>query len=514
MDGSVPVAGGWVRGTHEDGVWAFRGVPYARAPVGALRWRSPQPPAPWSGVRDATAPGCVAPQTPPVVGSSVPGDPVEQSEDCLHLSVWTPSLDTARRPVMVWIHGGGFTSGTAGSLLYSGDDLVRRGDVVVVTINYRLGALGFLAHPAFASGGQPLWGNWGLLDQVAALRWVRDHIAAFGGDPSNVTVFGESAGAMSICALLAMPVARGLFHRAILQSGGPYTFSAARASRRAEDLVHVLGLGEVRREELEKVPADDLVAATAGLQRRLPAPGELPLPLLPVVDGRSLPAEPLEAVASGVAATVPLLVGTNRDEIAFFSLSDPHMAGMDEDQLHRRLRRSAPEVASGDVVAAYRSARARRAEGVTPRDIWISAATDLVFRWPTLRVAAAQRAHQGATYAYLFTWETPVLGGALGSCHALEIPFVFGTVRHPVVGGFSGGGPAADALSAQMQAAWVAFARGGDPSSGAGVWTPWDPLRRTTMVFASESRLEEAPRDEELGVWEAALPLHGVAATP
>ena len=508
MSGVVAVAGGWVRGRKVDGVWEFLGVPYARSPERALRWRPPQAPEPWAGVRDARSPGPCAPQTAPAPGTSLPGDPVEQSEDCLHLSVWTPELDSARRPVLVWIHGGGFATGSAGNVLYAGGELAQRGDAVVVAVNYRLGGLGFLAHPSLATADHAGYGNWGLLDQIAALRWVRDHIAAFGGDPSSVTVFGESAGGMSVSALLAMPTARGLFHRAIVESGPPYTHEADRAAEAAEDVVKELGLGTVSRERLEHVPAADLVAAVAAVQARPPRPGELPLPLLPVVDGVTLPAAPLEAVARGSASEVPLVVGTNKDELAFFSLVDPGMATIDDAQLLRRVRRSVPAARPEEVVATYRRARMRRGEPVTPRDLWVAAGSDLVFRWPSLRLAAAQRARQPRTFVYLFAWETPVFGGILGSCHALEIPFVFGTVRHPVVGAFSGGGAAAEALSEDMQAAWLAFARTGDPSSArSGPWPAWDPARRTTMVFGRRATLADAPRDEELAVWKSLAPL-------
>jgi para-nitrobenzyl esterase len=433
---------------------------------------------------------------------------MEQSEDCLHLSVWTPGLDSARRPVLVWIHGGGFVTGTAGNVMYAGGDLAQRSDVVAVTVNYRLGGLGFLAHPLLATAEHAGYGNWGLLDQIAALRWVRDHIAAFGGDPSNVTVFGESAGGMSVSALLAMPSARGLFHKAIVESGPPYTHGANRAAEAAEDVVKELGLGEVSRDLLQRVPATDLVAAVGAVQARPPRSGELPLPLLPVVDGVTLPVDPLEAVARGSAEEVPLVVGTNKDELAFFALADPGMATIDDAQLLGRVRRSAPAARPEEVVATYRRARMRRGEPVTPRDLWVAAGSDLVFRWPSLRLAAAQRARQPRTFVYLFTWETPVFGGIFGACHALEIPFVFGTVRHPVVGAFSGGGAAAEALSEDMQAAWAAFARTGDPSSRrSGPWPAWDPARRATMVFGRRATLEEAPRDEELAVWKPLAPL-------
>lgn len=512
----LEVAGGRIRGRRHGGIWSYRGIPYARSPAGPLRWRPPEPAAPWPGVRDATAFGPIAPQPPPIPGVAVPGDPLDQSEDCLTLNVWTPAPDGARRPVMVWIHGGGFTSGTGGSILYRGGDLALHGDVVVVTVNYRLGALGFLAHPALAEDGPTpaTTGNWGLLDQVAALHWVREHATTFGGDPDNVTVFGESAGAMSISALLAMPMAEGLFHRAVVQSGPPYTHSAQRAQRAAEDLAAVLGIEQITRGVLERVPAADLVTATKQLQDRLPPPGELPLPFLPVVDGAVLPRAPEDAAAAGLLARVPLLVGTNRDELTFFAMGDRRLWEIDDDRLHYWMARAAPDVPPHEVVGCYRTARATRGEPVAPRDLWVAAGSDRVFRWPTLSLAAAQRVHRPDTFVYLFTWETPAFGGLLGSCHALEIPFVFGSVRRPVVAAFTGGGPDAEALSARMRDAWSAFARSGNPShAGAGSWPAWDPGRRATMVFGpGGGTVVDAPRNEELAVWERAAPLVGPAA--
>ena len=510
MDGVRDVAGGRIRGRERDGVWAYSGVPYARSPEGLLRWRPPQPPEPWSGVREALEFGPIAPQSPPVPGIAIPGDPVLQDEDCLTLNVWTLRPDRQRRPVMVWIHGGGFTSGTGSGLLYRGGDLARRGDVVVVTLNYRLGALGFLAHEGLAarSTAPGAIGNWGLLDQVAGLRWVQDHIARFGGDPGNVTVFGESAGGMSISALLAMPAARGLFHRAIVQSGPPYTHSAERARAAAEDLAHGLGLAEITRETLEAVPAGDLVAVAQEMQNRAPRPGELPLPFLPVVDGAVLPRRPEEAVADGEAAGIPLLVGTNRDELTFFALGDPRLSDLDDEGLIEWMEVAAAYLTPFEVVECYRSARAGRGESTTPRDLWVSVGSDGVFRWPTLSLAAAQRAHQPATFVYLFTWETPAFGGILGSCHALEIPFVFGAVRRPFIAAFAGGGPEAEALSGQMQDAWLAFARAGNPShESVGHWPSWDVTRRATMVFGPGGGVVDAPRNEELAVWERSSPL-------
>ena len=471
-------------------------------------------------MRGALEFGPIAPQSPPVPGAAIPGDPQEQDEDCLTLNVWTPALDGRRRPVMVWIHGGGFTTGTGGSSLYAGDRLAREADVVVVTCNYRLGALGFLAHGALGEGGSPgTQGNWGLLDQIAVLHWVRRHIGSFGGDAGNVTLFGESAGGMSVSALLGAPRARGLFHKAIIQSGPPYSHTPARAQRAAEDLAEILGIGSLNRSTLEAVPAQDLVAAAQTMQGRVPEPGELPLPFLPVVDGIVLPQAPEAAVASGEAAPVPLIIGSNRDELTFFGMADPRLAIVDDQGLHSALERALPGVEAGEAVECYRTAREARAEPVDPRSVWVAMGSDIVFRWPSLRLAATQRIHQSATFVYLFTWPSPAFGGVLGSCHALEIPFVFGSFEHPFIGPFVGMGPAAARLSGAMRHAWATFARTGQPHvDGGPPWQPWDPNRRATMVFGETSGPEDGPRDQELAAWAASTPLHGqdgvVGTTP
>ena len=498
MDGVVEVRAGRVRGVERGGVWSFSGIPYAASPAGERRWRPPAPPVPWVGVRDCDRFGPVAPQSMGFMDQALSGggEPPESDEDCLDLNVWTPGLDGGRRPVMVWVHGGSFMTGTGSSGLYRGGHLARTEDVVVVTINYRLGLLGFLAHPALDDPGQTWldgceWsgsGNWGLADQVAALVWVRDHIASFGGDPGNVTLFGESAGGMSVSALLAVPAAAGLFHRAVVESGPPYTCSLGVAAERAERLAAHLGV-PCTRASLVGVPAEQLVAAGTDYVEPGAVAGLL---MTPVVDGGLLDTPPEQAVAAGSAASVPLLIGTNRDESAFFVLGSQKLMGLSMDGLAQWVRRVTPDDEAADrVVSAVLAARDDRGESIAPRDLWSAIATEVVFRVGTARFAnvhASAAAPGVGTYAYLFTWESPAFEGVLGSCHALEIPFVFGTVRNQVVQAFSGGGEDAVALSAHMGRAWASFARSGVPEcdvSGAGTvpWPRWDPAGRPTTVL-------------------------------
>jgi para-nitrobenzyl esterase len=441
---------------------------------------------------------------------SLGGEPDEHSEDCLSLNVWTPGLDGGRRPVMVWVHGGSFVSGSGAGALYRGGMLAREGDVVVVTINYRLGLLGFLAHPALEEPGQTWlhgepwsgFGNWGLADQVAALQWVGDHIEDFGGDPGNVTIFGESAGGMSITALMATPAASGLFHRAIVESGPPNVYSSERAARTAEELAAHLGV-PMTRQALERVPADELVRAAAELGQagRSDLSGLL---MMPVVDGGLLPAPPDEAVGSGSASRVPLLIGTTRDETTFFAVGNAKLDSLNEDGLRHWVKRLIADPEAADrLIAAVREARRSRGEAVAPKDLWVAISTEFVFRLPSIRFAdahAAAAAPGVGTYCYLFTWVSPAFGGILGSCHALEIPFVFGTVHHPGVQGFSGGGEPALALSAAMRRDWIDFARSG----GVEGWPRWESVGRPTRVFGpwpGDDGLErevDRPRDEEL----------------
>jgi para-nitrobenzyl esterase len=554
VDGVVEVRSGRLQGVRRSGVWSFSGIPYAAAPTGSRRWRPPQPPEAWAGVRLCDRFGPIAPQAPPLFELSLGGEPDEHSEDCLTLNLWTPAPDTGRRPVMVWIHGGSFLSGSSAVGLYRGGMLAREGDVVVVTTNYRLGLLGFLAHPALEEAGQTWldgqpwtgFGNWGLADQIAALHWVKEHIASFGGDPDNVTVFGESAGGMSISDLLSVPTARGLFRRAIVQSGPPYTLSAELATARAEELASHLGV-DVSRRALERVPADALVAAAADVGSRLTSGGQSGLLVMPALDGGLLPSLPEAAVASGSASDVDLLIGTTRDETSFFTLGNPRFAALQESELQRWVTLLVPDPAgAGEVIARVRDARLSRGEDATPRHLWTAISSEYLFRWPSIRfanahAAAAQtRARSTAgtglrpaagTYSYLFTWESPAFGGVLGSCHALEIPFVFGTVHHPGVQPFAGNGDEAFALSTAMRRAWVAFARSGSPGSpspgrpvgvgrdgsdgsagqdgsatrvGSADWSVWNVDERPTMVFgpwpgdACVQRQVDAPRDAEL----------------
>lgn len=496
----VDTPSGRLAGREADGVRAFLGVPYARPPVGPLRFAAPEPAPPWSGTRDATAFGASAPQAPMVL--PLPGmDVGRMDEDCLHLNVYAPAGGAPRKPVLVWIHGGGFVIGSGSQEVYDGARLARRGDAVVVTVNYRLGALGFLHLADVCPGLEGAVSNPGLRDQVAALEWVRGHIGAFGGDPENVTLFGESAGGMSVATLLAMPSARGLFQRAVPQSGACHHFHAPEtATRVAEALLEALGIE--RRDAaraLRELPAQKLVEAQTQTTLALGTTIGL-LPLQPVVDGDSLPAPALQEVRSGSAAGVALLTGTTRDEWKLFTLMDPSLRSLDEVSLLARLGRDVPEVDAATLYATYRDARRRRGEPHAPIELYAAIHTDRSFWVPAVRLAEAQAAHEPRTFVYRVDQESPMLGGALGACHAVELPFVFGTHELPGGDQFAGRGPQVEALSARMMDAWLAFARTGDPG-----WPAYEVARRTTQLFGPSCGVEDDPHAEERRLWEGRL---------
>jgi len=398
MSITVETTHGPVRGERLAGHQRFRGIPYAAPPVGALRFAAPQPPKPWQDARDAGEYGdsAVQPKSP------LPGMTVgPQSEDCLSLNIFTPAADGARRPVLFWIHGGGFVTGGSSQALYEGRALVERGDVVLVTVNYRLGVLGYLDLPELDGATA----NAGQLDQIAALRFVRDNIERFGGDPRNVTIFGESAGGMAVSALLAMPAARGLFHKAIAQSGAAAaTLDRDTAAQVTDTWLRHLGLTRATAAGLRDKTSGELLAA------QLATTGELRharifLVNAPVVDDDSLPIHPLRAVREGAAADIPFMTGTTRDEWRLFEMPSL-MKDLDAAGIVKRLAPQLPEVADVErLVAIYAEVRGENpARSDEAKAIHLALQTDRLFRVPAIRLAEAQSAHQPATFMYRFDW--------------------------------------------------------------------------------------------------------------
>lgn len=482
---------GKLQGKQIDGVFAWKGIPYAKPPVGSLRFRAPELPESWEGIRDATAFSPVAPQTQKEIMEFFGNDISNMNEDCLYLNVWSPGADDKKRPVMVWIHGGAFVSGSGSSSWYDGASFAAQGDVVIVTINYRLGIFGFLHLGEIGGAEYATSGNCGILDQVAALQWVQENIAAFGGDPNNVTVFGESAGAMSIGVLLGFPSAQGLFHKAVLQSGAAANVhSAATATKVADHLLAALQVEPTNLSKLEELPVEQLLQAADLVP---------PMSLGPVIDGVSLPKHPQEAIAEGSAKAVTILIGTNKDEYNIFSVFDPEWKNADENKVTAIFEKT-----FGPLLPVITNLVA----GPLNQELFNKLLTISIFTHPAQKLAELQ-VNQGApVWSYRFDWETPVFGGVLKATHALEIPFVFNTLDTPNTENFTGPSPERQRVADQMHQAWINFARNGNPNSeNLPEWPSYDVNSRSTMIFNIESSVVNDPNREERISWEQATML-------
>ncbi len=491
---------GKVEGVSRAGHAAFYGIPFA-APAGPpSRFQAAERAQPWSGVRAAKEPGLSALQTQhPLPGFSASGP---QGEDCLNLNIFTPAADGAKRPVLFWIHGGAFTHGAGSEPLYDGGALATRGDVVVVSINYRLGAFGFLyLNQLLPTAG--CTANAGLTDCIAALEWVRDNIAAFGGDPARVTIFGESAGSAAVHALCAMPAAKGHFQRAVLQSGVTRGIPEEDATKTAEKFISLLGLSSASLSDILTMPAQRILDAQAKA-----APRGGGLSLAPVVDGVTLPKNALKAAADGDSKHVEMMIGSNRDEAKLFNAMGPREE-IDDTKLLRALNTQLPHASESDLralVDVYRGSRAAKKLPISNLDMLDAVQSDLMFRIAATRLAGAQSAHR-STWLYLFTYASPARRGALGACHALEIPFVFGNQAQELQKRFTGQGPAVDALASEMMDTWIAFAKGEPPRKD---WTLYDPAKRATLVFDTAITVENDPFGDEREAVEKLIRVVGI----
>lgn len=516
----VETHSGKVRGCTIGGINSFKGIPYAAPPFGANRYRAPQRVEPWAGVRDALSYGPKAPQLPyPPPWDMLLPELVEGGEDCLSLNIWSPELRPTGLPVMVWIPGGVFEHGTAAMAGYDGSRFARDG-IVCVSINYRVGADGFLylgdgKSKSKSKSKGDADANFGLLDQLAALEWVQENIAAFGGDPANVTVFGESAGAMSIAMLLAMPRAEGLFRRAIVQSGGAHpVMSAASAQLVRQRLAEKLGV-KATREGIDSVFVDRMLQAQAELKADIMARPDPEhwgvevavsfMPWQPVIDGEILPEHPLDRIAGGASSSIDLIVGSNLEEWRFFTVPDGS------------IDRITPEIlgmlATGyglpleGALATYRAAN----PGANPGDLLAAIQGDWYVRIPALRLADAhamsttrttRTTSNASTYMYEFAWRSPQFDGRLGACHGLEVPFVFdvfspGSENNPL----AGANPPQQ-LADTMHAAWVGFATSGEALCDQRPWPKYDLSRRATMRFDTTPEVVEDPRYAVRTLWE------------
>jgi para-nitrobenzyl esterase len=502
----VEIASGKVRGAAAGGVLAFKGIPYSASTGGKNRFLPPQPVVAWAGTRDALAYRGKAPQSPAQVKRRTemdnilgPADGSPETEDCLTLNVWTPGA-AGKRPVMVWLHGGAFAYGSGNRAVTEGANLARRGDVVVVSVNHRLNICGYLHLDDIGGERFAGSGNAGSLDMVAALSWVRDNIAAFGGDPACVTVFGESGGGGKVSALLVMPAAKGLFHRAAIQSGAAVRFTTReRANALAESVVKQLG----GLDTLADVPLDKLLGAIIPASR---AAGKRAFPLLdrydfgPVVDGAVVSQHPAEPGTSPLGDAIPLLIGGTTQEASLFLDDDAVWhRGLTEDQLRERVAAVAgPETEAA--LALYKEVL----PGASPGDRLIAGLTGSNFTVRTTlyaerRAAGSQGSNAAPVYHYSLAWASPFAGGRMGAHHAMDLPFVFDTTDVPLT---TRGADGAPELAAAMSATWAAFARTGKPDNEAiPAWPAYTTAQRATMVFDTRCRMVNDPDSGARLLW-------------
>jgi para-nitrobenzyl esterase len=475
---------GKIRGVvQENKVIAFRGVPYGAPTGGANRFMPPRKPEAWTGIKETVEWGPEAPQGPhteiPEVAATIPKLTI--SEDCLHLNVWTNGLDARKRPVMVWLHGGGFTSGNGSYTMYDGANMARKHDVVTLSLNHRLNSFGFLYLADIGGEKYAHASNAGMLDIVAALEWVHDNIANFGGDPNNVTIFGQSGGAGKVSTLLAMPPAKGLFHRAIVQSGANVRgVSREDATKTAHELMEKLGAKTA--DDLQKIPMDQLVSATLSTRG---------LRLAPVVDGKTLPGGPFDPTAPAMSAEIPVLIGSTEFEVNFFP--NTKLDPIDDAALHAAVKQAtrADDAEVDKLIAVYRKGRPKASD----IDLSQIIASD-AFRARVITEAERKSEQQAPVYLYYFTWKSPVHDGKLKAFHTLEIPFVLDNVDEAK--SMTGSGADRYSLQDKMSGAWAAFARTGNPNhKGLPNWPTFKTDKRATMIFDNQCKVVDDPHGAE-----------------
>jgi para-nitrobenzyl esterase len=494
---------GLLQGESGEGVVAFLGVPYAGPTSGKARFLPPAKPKKWNGVRAAKTwgPRCPQPAIPVTaeLASIILYSEAATDEDCLTLNVWTPAVDHKRRPVMVYFHGGGFAIGSSLDPYYEGNRLARNNDVVVVTINHRLGAFGYLALGASAGPAYADSGMAGNLDLVAALHWVHDNIAQFGGDGGNVTIFGQSGGGMKVSTVMGMPAAKGLFQKAIIMSGAAVKMrSKDEASEITEALLKEHGLSSKDIDKLQALPVETLVKMSF-------VAGFGPRSLGPAVDGKVLPHSPFDPAAAPLFADVPLLIGWTKDEAVNFSINDPSWPKTtDADLLTRVTQLTDDADLAKRAIAFYHEQNPKD----TPPYLWTDIATDANMGYSHYRLAERKAAQPAPVYLYRLAWESPVLGGKLRAPHAMDLPFVFDNVKKAP--GMIGSGPGLQPLANFISRSFAAFARTGDPTiAGGPKWPRYTPEQREEMVFDTTSVVKADPDQAKRLFWEQNTPPAG-----
>jgi para-nitrobenzyl esterase len=487
---------GKIRGAEAGGIKIFKGVPYGANTAGRNRFMPPVNPDKWTGVRDALAYGSSAPQRDPGAARSTSPLSVaaaglpEESEDCLVLNIWTPAVNDGRkRPVMFWCHGGGFATGSGSSPVTEGEHLARRGDVVVVTLNHRLNVLGFTYLQEFGGAEFAQSGDVGMLDIVHALKWVRENIAHFGGDPNTVMIFGQSGGGRKVATLLAMPSAKGLFHRACIESGATIKLvERDQGTRVAERLLAKLSVPKSQVRDLQKLPVDKIMSAYFAVVRDMAGADQMTEGFSPTVDGKAVPQHPFHPAASGVSPNVPLMLGSTRTELTL--QTDAALFSLNEDGMRARVQDLLGQ-AAGEAVDVYRKSN----PGATPSEIYFLIASDHRYSAPVMKIAERRAAlGKGPVYLYYFRWETPIEGGRLKSPHTIEIPFAFDNVK---ASRLTADSPDAQALADRVSDAWIAFARTGDPNTPKlPHWPAFNAKDRPTMVFNNQCQVENDPLRE------------------
>jgi para-nitrobenzyl esterase len=500
----VKTSCGKIEGSLENGMYVFKGIPYAEQPAGDLRWLPPQPLKKWDGIKPAQKYGAISPQNAMPMGGAIPGMPdfsvEKQNEGCLYMNIWTPALDDAKRPVIFWIHGGAFIIGAGNELFLETGALVKRGNIVLVSINYRMGAFGFMNLKEITGGKIPATGNEGLLDQIAALDWVQENIAAFGGNPDNVTVAGFSAGGMSIGDLLGMPKARGKFCKTINRSGSFNTVVPLKnAVSIAEQFLNVLNISPKDTTALRNLLTKQLLDAQEKLGAIMRETKGALTPFMPVVDGDVIPVFPIEAIKKGSAKNIIVMAGNALDELKLSTGMDPNLRNLDEAGLLKKLQETLPADMVPGLINVYREALRKRGSSASPTDILGTVNSDLMFRIPTVRLVEAQRDNGVPAYNYYFTYKSPAMGGILGAMHGLDNPFLFGALDAD----FTGNGPGQQDLALKMQDSCIAFVHTGDPScKTAGKWPVYGNDRQT-MVWDINPHVAAAPYEAERKAWDA-----------